>query len=93
MGLRSVFIANLKKYRRAKKLSQMKIAERCGTSVSYIGEIEIGRKFPSVEMIERLAETLEICPYRLFMEDDAFTPDADREKICDEIISLVKKLV
>lgn len=93
MGLRSVFIANLKKYRRAKKLSQMKIAERCGTSVSYIGEIEIGRKFPSVEMIERLAETLEISPYRLFMEDDAFTPDADREKICDEIISLVKKLV
>lgn len=93
MNLRSVFIANLKKYRKAKKLSQMKIAEQCGTSASYIGEIEIGRKFPSVEMIERLAETLEISPYCLFLEDDTSIPAADREKICNDIISLVKKLV
>lgn len=68
MGLRSTFIANLKKYRHIKNISQMKIAELCETSASYIGEIEIGRKFPSVEMIERLAEALEISPHLLFTD-------------------------
>ena len=44
----------------------MKLAEYCGTSASYIGEIEIGRKFPSMEMIEKIAKILRIEPYFFF---------------------------
>lgn len=69
MELRKIFIDNLKKIRREKKFSQMKIAELCETSTSYIGEIEIGKKFPSVEMIEKLATALNIKAYELFMEN------------------------
>ncbi|NLK45082.1 MAG: helix-turn-helix transcriptional regulator [Treponema sp.] len=69
MELRAVFIENVKKYRRINKLSQMALAEKCGTSTSYIGEIEIGKKFPSVEMIQKIATALEIPPYKLFMEE------------------------
>ena len=58
MELRTVFITNLKRYRKEIKFSQMTLAERCGTSTSYIGEIEIGKKFPSVEMIQKIAEAL-----------------------------------
>jgi len=36
-----VFVFNMKKYRKIKKLSQMKLAEMLNTSTSYIGEIEI----------------------------------------------------
>jgi len=46
----------------------MKLAESCETSPSYIGEIETGRKFPSTEMIEKIAETLRIEPYHLFID-------------------------
>lgn len=45
----------------------MKLAERCNTSPSYIGEIEIGKKFPSVEMIDKIAQALRIEPYHLFV--------------------------
>lgn len=69
MKLRKIFIDNLKKIRKEKKISQMKIAELCETSTSYIGEIEIGKKFPSVEMIEKLANALNIKACELFMED------------------------
>ncbi|GHU79097.1 hypothetical protein FACS189462_4540 [Spirochaetia bacterium] len=55
MSLRDIFIVNLKKFRKSESLSQMKLAEQCHTAASYIGEIEIGRKFPSVEMIEKIA--------------------------------------
>ncbi len=66
MTLRETFIANLKKYRKENKLSQMNLAELCNTSTSYIGEIETGKKFPSVEMIEKISRNLKIEPSKLF---------------------------
>jgi transcriptional regulator with XRE-family HTH domain len=69
MDLRAVFIVNLKKFRKKEGVSQMKLAEKCNTAASYIGEIEIGRKFPSVEMIEKIAGALKVEPYRFFKEE------------------------
>ena len=59
----------------------MKLAEHCNTSPSYIGEIEIGRKFPSTEMIEKIAGVLRIEPYHLFRNRTEATSDSDMEKI------------
>ncbi|MDR1287152.1 MAG: helix-turn-helix domain-containing protein [Treponema sp.] len=71
MALKDVFIVNLKKTRKEQRISQMKLAEMCNTAASYIGEIETGRKFPSVEMIEKIAKALNIEAYRLFMDRSA----------------------
>jgi transcriptional regulator with XRE-family HTH domain len=58
------------KRRRAKlAISQMELAERAGISPGYVGEVEMGRKFPSPEILERIASALGIRPYRLFMSD------------------------
>ncbi|MBR0497180.1 MAG: helix-turn-helix transcriptional regulator [Treponema sp.] len=62
-------------------MSQLKLAELCGTSTSYIGEIEIGKKFPSVEMIQRFSEAINIQPHMLFMtETDSYSETNDKEK-------------
>ena len=66
MTLKQIFVRNLKEFRKKEGISQMKLAEYCGTSASYIGEIEIGRKFPSTEMIEKIAKILRIEPYLFF---------------------------
>ena len=66
MHLKDVFIYNLRKCRKDRGISQMTLAERCGTSTSYIGQIEIGNRVPSMEMIEKIAEALQIRPYLLF---------------------------
>ena len=86
MELRAVFIENIKKYRKNNKLSQMALAEKCGTSTSYIGEIEIGKKFPSVEMVQKIANALNVQPYKLYMEEnDAYVaslpPKAKQELV------------
>lgn len=47
----------------------MKLAELCDSSTGYIGQIEIGNKFPSVEMIEKISSALSIKPYMLFMDE------------------------
>jgi transcriptional regulator with XRE-family HTH domain len=69
MALQDIFILNLKKFRKRRKFSQMRLAEQCNTAASYIGEIEIGRKFPSITMIEKIAGVLDIEAYRLFVDD------------------------
>jgi len=42
------------------------LAEKVGTSTQYIGQIEQNKKFPSPEMLERIAEALEVDSPQLF---------------------------
>jgi transcriptional regulator with XRE-family HTH domain len=46
--------------------SQSRLAERAGLSTQYIAMIELARKFPSPEILERIASALEIDPPELF---------------------------
>lgn len=69
MTLQQIFIANLKRFRQKRGLSQMSLAELCDTSGNYIGEIEMGRRIPSFEKIEKIASALQISSYQLFMRE------------------------
>ncbi|GHV78271.1 hypothetical protein AGMMS49944_00620 [Spirochaetia bacterium] len=66
----------------------MKLAEMCNSSPSYIGEIEIGRKFPSIEMIGKFAEALRIEPYHLFV--DRTTGNGDEQDIYPKLPNSMK---
>jgi transcriptional regulator with XRE-family HTH domain len=67
--IREVLATNLKKFRQARGLSQAKLAEKVGTSTQYIGMLEIKGKFPSSEMVHKLASALEIDPKELFYKE------------------------
>lgn len=69
MNIQELFIINLKGYRKLRNLSQMQLAELCESSTGYIGEIESGKRFPSVRMIERIAGALKIESYSLFKNE------------------------
>jgi len=64
-------MANLKGFRKSRNISQEKLAEICGTELNYIAEIEKGKKFPSLDMIEKIAAALEIESYYLFQNNDS----------------------
>ena len=68
-NIREVLAANLKKYRQARGWSQAKLAEKAGTSTQYIGMLEIKGKFPSSEMVHKLADALCIDPTELFYKE------------------------
>lgn len=51
---------NMKRFRKIKKYSQEKLAEKAGASANYIALIECGKSFPSLQMIEHIAKALEI---------------------------------
>ncbi len=69
---------NVKKYRKKRGYSQQLLAEKCDVSVGYISEIEIGRKFPSHTLFDKLTTALEINPYQLLIDDDTNRIDYDR---------------
>jgi transcriptional regulator with XRE-family HTH domain len=56
----------MKERRRVLGLSQAKLAEKVVTSAHYIGQIEVANKFPTPEMLERIAAALEIDSPQLF---------------------------
>jgi len=68
-NIRELFAENLKKYRHAIGLSQAKFAEKVNTSTHYIGMLELQRKFPSPEMMGRLASALGIDTTELFLKE------------------------
>lgn len=69
MTIQDLFITNLKAYRKLRKISQMQLADLCDSSTGYIGEIETGKRFPSVNMIEKIANALSIESWDLFKNE------------------------
>jgi transcriptional regulator with XRE-family HTH domain len=68
MDLKQIFIFNLRRFRNERGISQLRLAELCDTATNYIGEIEIGRRFPSLKLIEKIGQALQIEPYRFFID-------------------------
>ena len=71
----------------------MKLAEFCDTAPSYIGDIEIGRRFPSMEMIEKMADILRIEPYHFFKNRTDNTGTSDNENIFPRLPNSMKKQI
>jgi len=94
-NIREVLAANLKKYRQVRGWSQARLAEKTGTSTQYIGMLEIKGKFPSSEMIHKLAAALGIDPTELFsIKIDPKTIIKNSQKaVIEDIGEEVNKLV
>ncbi|MDR2178498.1 MAG: helix-turn-helix domain-containing protein [Treponema sp.] len=68
-NIRDVLASNLKGFRQARGWSQAVLAEKAETSTNYIGMLENTVKFPSSEMIQKLAFALGVDPTDLFSRD------------------------
>jgi transcriptional regulator with XRE-family HTH domain len=65
-GIREVLAQNLKINRLKLGLTQEKLAEKANISTHYLAMVELGKKFPSADMLEHIAAALEVEPYELF---------------------------
>ena len=60
-------------------------AKYVGTDPVYISYIETGKRFPSIEYIEKMAETLKVESYKLFLPANIDINDISREILCDKL--------
>ena len=77
MSLTSTVATNLRRLRNAKGLTQEALAERADVNRNYIGMIEGEKNSPTIKMLERLAEALEVDPQEFFARPGKASPSGD----------------
>jgi len=66
MKLRAVVARNLRVLRKQRGFTQEELADRAGINRNYVGQIEREEKSPTVDVVEKLARSLEVRPIYLF---------------------------
>jgi transcriptional regulator with XRE-family HTH domain len=89
--IREILANNIKGYRRKHGFSQDKLAELACISSQYLATVETCRKFPTPEVLDRLAKALDIETHELFTL--APTPQNELEKLRQDIIGEVVKTI
>jgi DNA-binding XRE family transcriptional regulator len=79
----TIFVQNLRKYRKICGLTQAQLAEKCCVSTHHIGMIEMSRNNPTLELANKIAEALNIPIYKLFI--DSASPNVELEYLRNEI--------
>jgi len=95
LGIREILALNLKENRQKCGLTQEKLAEKAGISANYLSMVEVSKKFPTPEMLDRLANALEIETFQLF--DASATAEGAlihlERAIINKITSVVKDTI
>lgn len=85
--MRSILVefgGRVRELRKQRSLSQEALAARSGLHVTYIGQLERGKRNPSLESIEKIAKGLEIpLPELLCLPEDRSEKMVLRQKIVD----------
>ena len=90
-NLRDILANNLKENRKKCGLSQAKLSEKASISTQYIAMIEVSRKFPTPEVLERLARALEIEAHELFLVKSS--PESAMEKLHDTLVGNIERVI
>ena len=98
-GLNEIIARNIREFRKKQGLSQLKLATECDKSQSFIGEIEAGRKVPSLKTLGIIAKHLNVKPYRLLFDeserleyDKAFLLQQLKNKIEDSVVHQIERI-
>ena len=89
MDIKKILAKNLKEYRRGLGITQPELAERASMSTQYLAMIEIARKFPTADILERLAAALNVSPHELFSVD--VSPERAMAQLQHEILDKISK--
>ena len=90
-SIRDILAINMKENRRKNGFSQERLAEKAGISTPFIAMIEVSRKFPTPEVLDKIAEALNIKTWQLF----AVAPDPEdaMERLHKSIVNDINNVV
>jgi len=91
LGIREILALNLKENRQKCGFTQEKLAEKAGISANYLSMVEVSKKFPTPEMLDRLANALKIETFQLF--EASSTPEGALSHLERSIINNIKQVV
>jgi transcriptional regulator with XRE-family HTH domain len=81
----------LKENRKKCGFTQEKLAEKAGISAHYLAMVEVSKKFPTPEMLDRIAQALKIETYKLF--DVSTTPEGALLHLEQSILNNIEQFI
>lgn len=69
MGLASDFGRNVRAARHARGMTLEALAHEVGLAYSYVGELERGRRNPTLKVVEQIADVLGVSPLELLTNE------------------------
>jgi transcriptional regulator with XRE-family HTH domain len=70
LRLRQVLARNVREARQRRGLAQEALALKVGLSATYVSQVESGSRNVTLETIQRLADGLDLPPWRLMHDDE-----------------------
>ena len=90
-SIREILAINIKEFRRKNGFSQEKLAEIAGISTPFIAMIEVSRKFPTPDILDKIAEALNIRTWQLFAVPP--DPEENMERLHISIVKDINNIV
>jgi transcriptional regulator with XRE-family HTH domain len=90
-NIRDILANNIKENRRKCGFSQEKLAEKAGISTPFVAMIEVSRKFPTPDVLDRIAGALNIKTYQLFAVPPS--PEEALERLHDTLATNLERLI
>jgi transcriptional regulator with XRE-family HTH domain len=97
-GIKAIFGANVKYYRKKRRLSQEQLAEKLEITPKHLSTIETGATFVSADLLERFTRQLSVPASALFYSvndvavDDSLFGKIDQiiDKECEKTSNMIK---
>jgi transcriptional regulator with XRE-family HTH domain len=91
--VQELFVENLRFFRKKRGISQLKFSEMINISPNYLNAVENGKNFPSPEVIQQIADALEVLPYQLFLEQPVEIAQSQINTLIPELIRIKQQFV
>jgi transcriptional regulator with XRE-family HTH domain len=90
-NIRDILARNIKENRRKNGLSQDKLAEKAGISTPFVAMIEVSRKFPTPDVLDKIADALNIKTWQLFTVPPPL--GEEMERLHTDIVKNIEQVV
>jgi transcriptional regulator with XRE-family HTH domain len=87
MDIKIILGENIRNYRKKRNLTQDELAEKLDISQKHLSNIEVGRKFVTAPLLERISDILKVSPSLLFYSGSIDELDNNILKQIDNIIN------
>ena len=87
-NIKSLLGSRIREIRKAKKLTQEKIAEAAGIEIPSLSNIENGKNYPNAENIEKIAHALGVEVFELYIFEHLKEPN--EKLMLNEINTILK---
>lgn len=77
--------ARVKELRKSRGLSQEQLAEMIGIEPKHVSRIEVGKSYPTLDRLERIAKALDV-PMKTFFDFMHLEDDPERIRDIDEMV-------